>query len=220
MKKVTHALPSKALALIAEINRRATSDETLADVMAIGIGLVALFGYNRIPGMIHLSKKSYPSLGLKPGYSWVRRLMKIAMDPKICDKDNWEHLPSPRASLSEIALMKDGRFERGIRPDPNNNGVIAITPTTSREDLKMYRIAEEPIEPRPSDRYVMLAIPPRENWEGVIDQVRDAVLSAGCDFVIAEVVSAKSKELVFSTDSHEETQWILRQLGTVEGGGK
>src|SRR5450759_318940 len=108
MKIVPHA-SFKALALIAEINRRATSDETLADVLAIGIGLVALFGYNRIPGLIRLNKKSYPSLGLKPGYSWVRRLMKIALDPKISDKDNWEHLPSPRTSLSEIALMKDDR---------------------------------------------------------------------------------------------------------------
>ena len=50
--------------------------------------------------------------------------------------------------------------------------------------------------------------------------MRDGVLSARCDFVIAEVISMKSKERVFSADSHEETQWILRQVGTVEGGGK
>jgi hypothetical protein len=220
VKKVTHALPSKVLALIAEINRRATSDETLADVLAIGIRLVTLFGYKGIPGLIRLCKKSYPSFGLKITYSWVRRLMKISMDPKIADEQNWEHLPSPRTSLSEIALMTEKRFQQGIQPDPSNNGVIAITPTTGREDLRMYRISDEPIEPRPPDRYVMLAIPPRENWEGVIDRVRDGVLSACCDFVIAEVISLKSKERVFSADSHKETQWILRQVGTVEGGGK
>src|ERR1039457_4126519 len=117
MQKVTRASPARVLALIAEINRRAASDETLADVLAIGIGLVALFGYDKIPGMIRFSKKSYPSLGLKPSYSWVRRLMKIAMDPKISDKDNWEHLPSPRTSLFEIALMTDDRFERGTHRD-------------------------------------------------------------------------------------------------------
>ena len=216
MQKVTRASPSRVLALIAEINRRAASDETLADVLAIGIGLVALFGYHKIPGMIRFSKKSYPSLGLKPGYSWVQRLMKIAMDPKIYDTDNWCHLPSQRTSLHEIALMTDGRFEQGIRPDPNNNGIIAITPTTGREDLKMYRIADEPIKPRPPDRYVMLAIPPRENWEGAIDGVRERAFAAGCHFVIAEVLSRKKKELCFSTDSHEETHWALRQVGEVE----
>ena len=216
MQKVTHALPSKVLALIAEINRRATSDETLADVLAIGIGLVALFGYNRIPGMIRLSKKSYPSLGLKPGYSWVRRLMKIAMDPKISDKDNWEHLPSPRTSLFEIALMTDDRFERGTHSDPANNGVIVITPATNREDLRMYRISGEPIKVPSPAQYVLLVIPPKENWEGAIDGVRERAFAAGCDFAIAEVLSRKKKDLCFSTDSHEETHWALRQVGEVE----
>jgi hypothetical protein len=216
MKIVIRALPSKVLALIAEINRRATSDETLADVLAIGNGLVELFGYNKIPGLIRLNKKSYPSRGLKPGYSWVRRLMKISMDPKIADEQNWEHLPSARTSLFEIALMKEERFRGGTHSDPTNNGVIVITPATSREDLKMYRIADEPIKPRPPDRYVMLAIPPRENWEGAIDGVRERAFAAGCHFVIAEVLSRKKKELCFSTDSHEETHWALRQVGKVE----
>src|ERR1017187_10895509 len=180
MQKVTHALPSKVWALIAKIKRRATSADTLADVLAIGIGLVALFGYHKIPGMIRLSKKSYPSLGLNPSYSWVRRLMKIAMDPKICDKDNWEHLPSPRTSLFEIALMTDDRFERGTHSDPANNGVIVITPATNREDLRMYRISDEPIKVPSPAQYVLLVIPPKENWEGAIDGVREQIGRASC----------------------------------------
>ena len=220
MQKVTRASPSRVLALIAEINRRAASDETLADVLAIGNGLVALFGSaigkDKIPGLIHLSKKAYPSLGLKPGYSWVRRLMKIATDPKIADELNWEHLPSPRTSLFEIALITDERFQQGIHPDPAANGVIAITPTTSREDLRMYRITDEPIKPRTPDWYVMLVIPPKENWEEYIDRVREAAWTAGCDFVIAHVTIMKKKELVFKKDSHEETHWALRQVDEVQ----
>ena len=108
--------------IIAEVNRRASSDETLEDVLTIGIFLVAMFGYgtgrNAIPGLKHLSKKSYPEYSIKPGYSWVRRLMKIAMDPKISDEANAKHLPSARSSLEEICRMTDDRFAQGIRPRP------------------------------------------------------------------------------------------------------
>lgn len=201
--------------IVAEINRHAKSDENIQDVLAMGRGLVKLFGYHkpRQAGLTRLSKRKYPELGLKCSYSWVRRLMKIAMDPKITNPAYWSCLPSARTSLLEIEKMSETRLKQGIHPDPERNGEIFITPTTNREDLKVYRMRDEEIEPPHTFRYVLVAIPlDRDQWEEGIDLIREEAFASGCDFMVAEVVSEKKKDRMFQDMERREIIWTLRQV--------
>src|ERR1051326_7025081 len=121
--KVAHAplspLSAEGREIIEAINNHARSDETIEDIIAIGDGLVSVFGWKAtVHGKLgKLSKRNYPP-ELKPEYSWVRRLMKLAMDERIRDPDNWRHFPNVRSALVELSLMTTARIEQGKRPDP------------------------------------------------------------------------------------------------------
>jgi hypothetical protein len=207
--------------IIEEINRHSHSvaDETIDDVLAMGRGLVRLFGYRDrkrnidIPGLLKLKKRQYPELGLKPGYGWTRRLMKLAMDDKIADPQYRHVLPRGRNNLEQCSRMTLARFEQGIKPDPNQRGEIVIHPEAKLYDLRDYRKQGKEIKP-PKQRQLVIVLIPRvpegfDEWGGDFEDIRHAAHREGCDFAMAEVVSKTYKETIFEEDSTQETLWTL-----------
>lgn len=205
--------------LINQINKHARADETTEDVISIGKGLVELFGFRsktpkiEIDGMIRLSKRDYGTLGLKIGYSWVKRLMKIAMDSKLNDPSIWPKIPSSRESLHQLSLMSEERLLQGTHPDPELDGEIFITHASSSHDIKIYRKRGEPIHPFDGERYVIVAMPRQGcDWVSAVERLQDSMWDADCDVMLGEKKSKVVKEKLFATSSEVDTTWTIRQI--------
>jgi len=216
--------------LVEEINRHCMSDETVGDVMAMADGLATL------AVRLNLTKAQYAKLGLKIGYTWIKRLIKIGRDDKLRNSDIWRKLPAGRSHLVELSLMKPARFLQGLEADPDQNNTIVIHPAANREDLRLYRIMDEPIKHPNRQDSVLLVILPIEtpdqefDYAGIVNAIRRVALSEECSFVGAEVISKTKKETLrgnikwrqpelHSPDellSEEETIWTISQTDVIE----
>jgi hypothetical protein len=223
--------------IVNEINSHSHSlaDETTEDVLAMGHGLVRLFGYNdrrrniHIPAKTSMSKKRYPELGLKMSYAWAKRLMKISMDDKLIAVKYRGLLPRSRNALEQCARMSLARFEKGINPDPDQRGEIVIHPESRIYDLKAYRKQgagiKQPTKHRQMvcviilpDKPVTRAQQERADWElddSLIDRFRNAAFGENLQFAIAQVESKKVKEAIFENTSQKQAIWTL-DMGRIE----
>lgn len=202
--------------VVEQINRHTKEDESVSDILAIGKGLVRLFGYYNkrrkidIPAKIEMNKKRYPELGLKIKYGWAKRLMKVAMDDKINDPSVRHCLPAKRNCLEQCARMSEKKFYTGIKPDPTRRKEIFIHPNAKYYDLVAYRKEEETIKPK-YHKWVVVLIPSKEaEWDDVVDeQFRSFAHTNGFDYAIADVVKNKKKEHVFETGINQDIEMTL-----------
>jgi hypothetical protein len=192
--------------LVREINKRAKADETVEDIIVMSKSLLELFGCRRrrpepnIEGLLTFSKREYLSLGIKKvGYSWVRKLIKVAMDPKLTNPDIWHRLPAGRQSMIELSKLPRDRFEQGINPDPESDGEIFITPSTGWREIKKYGQRGQPIKPIPEERYVAVAIPIGYGcgWEDALSYLQESIWDADCDMMLARVRKKQTKMRMF-----------------------
>jgi hypothetical protein len=189
-KKVTHAslrYAARVEKLVAEINAH-SKDETVEDNVAVGKGLVKLFGgLRKTPGLVTLSKKDYPTLGLKVGYSWVRRMMRIGLNPIISNPIYAEFLPPAKTSLIELTHVWSDKLQRALTPDAN--GETVITSAWSRAECNRFRFSKvltKDNQPKKDTGPThVLILYPREDMADFMIKVRESGLS--CKMVVARV---------------------------------